>query len=113
MRVATMAIALVLSMLVLLQSCTVSVGGSMAKNEGLAQGGAIGVLLALLYLIGGAFALGVPIISVVAFLLGGLIALAVVASNPAFADLQVLGWVAIALAVVSFFGHREKRRSAS
>ena len=51
MRVATMIIALVLMLVVGAQSCTVMVGGEMTGDEGIAEGGAVGILLTLMFLI--------------------------------------------------------------
>ena len=49
MRIATMIISLLLMVVVGLQSCTVYVGGSATGQENLSQGGAVGLLVALLF----------------------------------------------------------------
>ncbi|MFM7196542.1 MAG: hypothetical protein ACKO2D_01505, partial [Chloroflexota bacterium] len=77
----------------------------------LAQGGALGFLVALFYLIGAAFVIGVPIVSFVIFLIGGLVGLGAGATT-AYSDLSVWGWVSLVLAVFSFFGWRGKKRQA-
>jgi hypothetical protein len=112
MRVATTVMALILSMVVLFQSYAVGVDSSMGENEGVAQGGAIGLLLAFFYLVGGVFALGIPAISAVVFLLAGVVALAAGASAPEFAGLQLWGWASIGLAAMALVGHNEKGKSA-
>ena len=109
MRIATMILSLILMVLVGLQSCAVSVGGSIAESEKSSQGGAVGIFMALLFLLGGAFALAFPLISLVAFVLAGIFGLAAGATTP-FEDLTIWGYVSFALAVLSFFGWREKRR---
>jgi hypothetical protein len=65
--------------------------------------------MALLFLIGGAFALAFPVVSLVAFVLAGIVGLSGGATT-SFEDLSIWGWVSLALAVLSFFAWREKRR---
>jgi hypothetical protein len=64
--------------------------------------------MALLFLVGGAFALAFPLVSLVAFLLSGLLGLAAGAST-SFSDLTIWGVVSLVPAVLSYFGWREKR----
>ena len=109
MRVAVLVISLAVFVILLLQSCAVGVGGSLQASEGLKQGAAIGVLLAFIYILGAAFALGAPIVSTVAFALGALVAIPA-GTQTGFTDLQVWGWLSAFLAVLAFFGHREKRK---
>lgn len=105
-----MIISLILTLIVGLQSCTLYAGGSLTRDQGIAGGGTIGIVVALLFLIGGAFAMGVPRLSTFAFGLAALLGLAVGASGT-FRDLTVWGVVAILLAVMSYFGDRELQRS--
>jgi hypothetical protein len=63
----------------------------------------------VLFLLGGAFALGVPLLSAVIFGLAAVIAIAG-GSTTTFADLTVWGVVAGVLAVMSFFGWLGKRK---
>jgi hypothetical protein len=65
--------------------------------------------MALLFLVGAAFAMGFPLVSLVAFVLAGLVGLGGGATS-SFTDLTIWGWVSLVLAVLSFFGWREKRR---
>jgi len=104
-----MIISLLLTVIVLGQSCALNFGGTVGKNEAIQQGGAVGILVALLFLIGAAFALGIPMVSVVAFVLAGLLTFAAGATT-AFTDLTIWGFVALILAVMSFFGYLGKRR---
>jgi hypothetical protein len=59
--------------------------------------------------IAGAFAISFPIVSLVSFVLAGTVAIAAEMSSD-FADLAIWGFVALGLAVLSYFGHREKQR---
>ena len=56
MRIASGIISLALGLLVFLQSCTVGIGGAAFGEESATQGGSVGILVALLFIIGGAFA---------------------------------------------------------
>jgi hypothetical protein len=104
-----MILSLILMLVVGAQSCAVSVGDSMLGEKASQQGGAIGIFMALLFLVGGAFALAFPLVSLVAFVLSGIFGLTAGATT-SFSDLSIWGWVSLALAVLSFFGWREKRR---
>jgi YD repeat-containing protein len=70
MRIAVIIIALCVFVILLLQSCAVGIGGSLGKSETLSQGAAIGVMLAFMYVLGAAFASGVPLVSTVVFAFG-------------------------------------------
>jgi hypothetical protein len=108
MRIATMILSLILMLLVGFQSCAVSLGDAALGEPAKTQGGPVGILMALLFLVGGAFALGFPLVSLVAFLISGIIGIAAGAST-SFGDLAIWGWISLVLAVLSFFGIREKR----
>lgn len=103
-----MIIALFLVLTVGFQSCVATVGGSLAVDKATSAAGAVGFLVALLFLIGGAFAMGMPLVSLVCFVLAGTMALAAGFASD-FRDLRIWGFVALILATMSFFGHREKR----
>jgi hypothetical protein len=90
LRIATTVIAL-LSMVGLgLQSCAVSVGGTMFAEQGLPEGGAVDLFIGLLFLVGGAFALGFPLVSLISFVAAGLLGLLAGATTP-FEDLTFWG----------------------
>ncbi len=97
-------------MVVGFQSCAATVGGSLGKNESISTAGAIGFFVVFLFLIAGAFAMSFPIVSLVTFVIAGTIAIAAGLSSE-FGDLAIWGFVALILAVMSYFGHREKRRT--
>ena len=112
MRIATTILSLILMLIVGAQSCAVSVGDAALGEKTATQGGPIGILIALLFLIGGAFALVFPIVSLVAFLLGGILGLAG-GSSTSFGDLTVWGVISFVLAAFSYFGWREKKKRAN
>ena len=91
-----------------MQSCAVYVGGGVTGEESFSQGGAMGILVALLFLLGGAFAIGLPFVSMVVFLVAGLAAL--VGWGTGFTDMAIWAVVSLILAGMSFLGLREKRR---
>lgn len=111
MRIATMILALLLMLMVGLQSCAVSFGGELGSDEGMAQGGAVGILVALLFMVGGAFALPFPLVSLISFSGAALFAVAAAATTP-FSDLSFWAIAALVLAGMSFFGILEKRKKA-
>lgn len=106
MRVATMIVSLFLMLLVGVQSCTLYVGGSVLNQQQTAGAAAVGILVALLFLIGGAFALGQPTVSMVIFAIAAIFSF-IAAATSNFSDLNIWGVVALILGVMSFFGRRE------
>ena len=108
-RIATLILSLILMLIVGAQSCAVSVGDSILDEPTKTQGGAIGILMALLFLIGAAFALGFPLVSLVAFLLAGVFGITA-GGTTSFEDLSIWGYISFALAIMSYFGWREKRK---
>lgn len=90
-----------------LQSCAVAVGAALGEDEQLTGGAATGLLVAFLFLVGGAFAVGYPIVSLVAFVLAGMFGL-LAGIITEFEDLVIWGALSFVLAVLSFFGIREK-----
>ena len=108
-RIATMILSLILMLVVGAQSCAVSVGDAALETKAAEQGGPLGILMALLFLVGGAFALVFPMVSLISFVLAGLVGLGG-GSSTSFGDLTFWGIVSLVLAAFSFFGVREKRR---
>jgi hypothetical protein len=68
MRIATMILGLILMVVVGLQSCAVSFGGAIGGQQKVEEGGSVGILVALLFLVGSAFALAFPLVSLISFL---------------------------------------------
>lgn len=110
MRIAVLIISLCLTLIVGLQSCTLYAGGAMIGNQGTASGGAAGIFVALLFILGAAFAIGVPRASMFIFGLAACIGVGV-GRVTAFGDLVIWGFVALGLAILSYFGERELVRS--
>ena len=108
MRIATGIISLLLMLIVGVQSCAVYVGGSaleaLGEGSGVAQAGAVAILITLLFLLGGAFSFGLPKVALFIFIAAALLAFAVSGDFP---DMRIWGTVAIVLAIMSYFGNRE------
>ncbi len=111
MRIATLILGLVLMTVVGLQSCAIYIGGAALQEQATSDSGALGLFLAFLLLVGAAFVLFFPWISVVSFLIAGLVGLSG-GSSTDFTDLTIWGIVAFVLAALSLLGVREKRRRA-
>ena len=107
MKIAVGLIAIMLSLLVMMQSCTVGTASHIVGDQTTSQAGAVGLFAGLLLVLGGAFAFGLPIVSVCMFALAGLIALAGAAEFP---DLMIWAIVAFVLAGLSFFAWRSGRK---
>ena len=109
MRVATMIIGMCLAIVLMAQSCMVFVGGELLTEESLSQGGAVGLFLGLLFLIGSAFALKIPKVSIVVFAIGAVLGFTAGATTE-FADMTLWGVAAVILSILSFAGHRKLHR---
>ncbi len=72
----------------------------------------MGILMALLFLIGGAFAVGYPLVSLISFAVASLFGLAA-GTTTEFEDLAIWAIASFFLAILSSFGMREKRRQAA
>ena len=107
MRVATMVIALVLMVVVFIQSCAASFGGSLSEDEAMSGGGAMGMLLALTWVVGAGLVLGRPKGAVWAFGVAAVFGL-IGASAGGFPDLWVWTVVSVILALMSRRGIKEK-----
>lgn len=112
MKIATGIIGLMLGLLVFLQSCVMTAGSNLANDQSTMQAGSVGLLVGLVFFVGGAFAFALPKAAMVIFALAG--GLAFLASTTgSFGDLTVWGFAAIILAVMSFFANRKKTISES
>lgn len=109
MRLAVLIISLFLVVIIGLQSCTVMVGGNIGSNHDLSEGGAVGILIAILYILGAAFIIGLPRISMIIFIIAAVLGFTVGSTTP-FTDMKIWGGVAVVLAILSFFGSRELRK---
>ena len=117
MRVAVLVLSLLLMVVILFQSCAAgavgvinsAIGKDAAETARFSQAGEIGFVVAFLFLVGGAFAIGVPLVSFVVFLIAGVLAFGA-ARTTAFKAPEVWSWVSVVLAALSFWGWRDKRR---
>ena len=112
MKIASGILALALSLVIFLQSCAVSMGGSILAEEATEQGGAVGILVALLFLAGGAFAFGVPKVSFVLMLLAGFFGVTAGTTTP-YTDMTVWGVIAFILAIMNLIASRKRQKSNS
>lgn len=108
MKIATGIIAMLLGMIVLLQSCTVGTASHMIGDKASSDAGGLGLIAGFLIFVGGAFAFGLPIVSVIVFALAGLLALMGAAEFP---DLRVWATVCGILAVMAFYAWRSGRKT--
>lgn len=109
MRIATLIIGLLLGLLLFLQTMLLyglSNAGNDEKNAGAA---AIGVFVALIWLVAAAFVMAFPLFSAIAFTVAGLFAFLGAGSSD-FTDLWIWGGASLVLAVLAYFGWRGKRR---
>ncbi|MCV6574359.1 MAG: hypothetical protein OIF58_01350 [Cohaesibacter sp.] len=112
MKIATGIIGLMLGLLVFLQSCVVTAGSNLANDQSTMQAGSVGILVGLVFFIGGAFAFALPKAAMVIFALAS--GLAFLASmTGSFGDMNVWGFAAMILATMSFFSSRKKPISDS
>lgn len=107
MRIAVLILGLLLGLLMFLQTLLVYGLSDAINDEASAQASAIGVVMALLWLVACAFVLPFPLVSVVAFAIAGLFGFA---ASGEFPDLAIWGSVSVVLAVMSIFGWRGKRK---
>lgn len=107
MRIAVLILGLLLGLLMFLQTLFVYGLSDALNDEASAQASAIGVVMALLWLVACAFVLPFPLVSVVAFAIAGLFGFA---ASGEFPDLAIWGGVSVVLAVMSIFGWRGKRK---
>jgi hypothetical protein len=62
MRIATTILGLILMVIVGLQSCAVSFGGSIGSQQRVEEGGSVRIFVALLFLVGSAFAFSIVLL---------------------------------------------------
>lgn len=113
MKIAVLIIALFLAVGVGLQSCTIVAGSGMIGNEALGKEASIGLATSFLFVLGGAFVLGLPMVSWVIFGLAGFVAYN---SGKEFSDLKVWGVVAFVLCIMSGLAShndRKKKKAAA
>jgi hypothetical protein len=108
MRIAVLILGLVLGVIMFFQTFLVTSLSGFSKTPGATySAGSIGLVMAVLWLIAVALVIPVPLVSVVAFVLAGILGFA---NSTTFPDLAVWGGASIILAVLSLIGWFTKRR---
>lgn len=100
MRIAVGIIGLTFSLLALLQSCAVTGLSAAAGMAATQQAGTVGVLMALAMFFGGAFSFALPRVAQIMFSVSFLLSLL---AKKEFPDLQIWGWIALALGMLLAF----------
>lgn len=88
MRIAVLIIGLCLTMMVGLQSCVLTVGSGLAKDQAMSGASGSGLIVAFLFLLASALVLGFPRVSAGFFLLAAVIGIGV-GFQSSFADLRI------------------------
>ncbi|MER8646819.1 hypothetical protein [Mesorhizobium sp. M1252] len=107
MKIAVGIIGILLGLVSMLQSCAVATGGNILENKDLVGAGSVGLLVGLLFFVGGAFAFGLPLVAAIVFVLGSLFALL---AASAFPDMYIWAVADLILAAIAFFAWRSGRR---
>ena len=108
MRIAVLIIALCMTRLVGMQSCAIFVGGGLGSDKDMSGAGAVGVLVAFLYVLGAAFVMGLPKVAGTMFAIAALLGL-IVGFQSAYIDMRYWGGLAAFLSVMAFAGARRCR----
>lgn len=104
MRIAVLIIGLLLGLLVFLQSFVIAALGG---DSDIGAGGAVGLIVAIMWLLACGLVIGFPRVSMVIFLVAGLFAF--IGATSGYTDLNLWGSASLILAAMSFFGWRGKR----
>ena len=112
MKIAIGIIAILLSFAIGFQSCAVGLGGSLTSDQKTTEAAALGVLVALLFIIGGAFAFAKPKVSRVVFIIAAVCAFAAASSPGSFKDMIFWGVASSIFAVMSHFAMKESGNPA-
>lgn len=108
MKIAAGLISILFSAIIFLQSFVVSVGGGILNDKASAEGGAVGILVALLFFVAGAFAFALPKVAMVVSMIAGLFAfMNWVGGN--FPDMGVWAFLALCLAALEFYAGRKPK----
>ena len=108
MRVAVMILGLVLGALMFVQAFLVYALSGVARDAGSGQSGAVGLFMALLWLVASTLVIAAPLVSAIVFAVAGVLGFA--ASNN-FLILGIWGGLSKVLAVLSIIGWITKRRA--
>lgn len=97
MKIAVGIIGIFLSLIVLMQSCTITGLSGLTEDELTGQAGAVGMLSALLMFFGGAFAFGLPRVAQFVFLASFLVS---IPARKEFPDMFIWGIASLVLAAL-------------
>jgi hypothetical protein len=112
MKIASGILSLLFGLIVMGQSFLVGIGGSIISDESMNQGGAVGLLVSLLLMVGGAFAFQVPKVALFFTGAASLFGLAAGATT-VYSDMTAWGVVAIILTALNIINSRKPKRSAN
>lgn len=110
MRIAVLVIGLVFAPLIAVPSCTISFTGEISGNEALSEVGAAGVGIGFLFVLGAAFVIGIPKASTAIFILATFTGFGLLNNAEAREFAWFWGFSSLALAIMSYFGIREKKK---
>ncbi|WIV50718.1 hypothetical protein QQG91_13800 [Marivivens sp. LCG002] len=107
MKIAVGIIGIVLSFVSFMQSGLLTVASSVAEKQGVMQAGAVGMLMAFLMFLGGAFSFGVPKVALVMFIVNFLLSFV---AKDQFPDAAFWGYVSLVLGgLLAKFGEPSKK----
>lgn len=109
MRIAVLIIGLLLGLLMFLQSVVINILADVADEEASEGAAAVGLLVALCWLVACAIVIAFPRFSMGLFIVAGLLAFLVSGDFP---DMAVWGTISLILAGMSYLGYRGKRKNA-
>lgn len=95
-----------MGLLVLIQSCAVATTAHLATNQPASEAGQIGMIVGLLFFVGGAFGFGLPLVSAIVFAIAASFGFSVAGD---FSDMGVWAAAAAVLAALSVYAWRSGR----
>ncbi len=113
MKIATGIIAIMLGLLVLLQSCTIGAGSSLTGNQAMAEAGGVGAIAGFFLFVGGAFAFGLPMVGAIVFIVAAFVAVSGADQIPDLRVWAVLSLVLAAMALFAWGSDRKKRKAGA
>lgn len=108
MRIAVLILGLLLGLLMFFQTFLVYALSGATDDPRSGEAGAIGILMAVIWLLACALVIPLPFISMLLFIAAGALGFSM---SGDFADLGVWGGVSLFLAILSFFGWIGKRKA--